>query len=58
MKPDTDLEAHDVVDRNEVLENVHVYHRPRHQWHYLSEQLDSEVLVFRQADTRADGFGK
>lgn len=53
-----DLEPQDIVDRDEVLENVHVYHRPHHRWHYLSEQQDSELLVFRQADTRQGSFGK
>lgn len=53
-----DLEPQDIVDRDEVLENVHVYHRPQHEWYYLSGHLDSELLVFRQADTHAEGFGK
>lgn len=57
VDPENDLEPKDIVDREDVLENVHIYHRPRHRWYYLGGQLDSEVLVFRQADTRAKGFG-
>lgn len=55
---DRDLEPQDIVDRHEVLENVHVYHKPEHRWHYLSGQKDSEVLVFRQADTDEKKFGE
>jgi hypothetical protein len=55
---ENDLEPQDIVDQDEVLENVHIYHRAKHQWHYLSGQLDSEVLVFRQADTHSKGFGE
>lgn len=53
-----DLEAQDIVDQQELLENMHVYHRKQHRWYYLSGQQDSEVLIFRQADTRPNGFGK
>lgn len=58
LDPERDLEPQDIVDRDEVLENVHVYHRPQHQWYYLSGQQDSEALVFRQADTQAKKFGE
>lgn len=57
VDPSTDLEPQDIVDRDEVLENVHVYHRPTHQWYYLSGQQASELLIFRQADTRYKDFG-
>jgi hypothetical protein len=57
LDADRDLEPQDIVDRDEVLENVHVYHRPEHQWYYLSGQQDCEALVFRQADTAIKKFG-
>lgn len=53
-----DLEPQDIVDRDEVLENVHVYHRKQHAWCYLGGQKDTELLIFRQADTLQRGFGK
>lgn len=53
-----DLEPQDIVDRDEVLENVHVYHRAKHSWCYLKGQNDDELLIFRQADTIEPGFGK
>lgn len=53
-----DFEPQDIVDRDEVLENVHVYHRKRHAWCYLGGQEDTELLIFRQADTLQKGFGK
>jgi hypothetical protein len=58
VDPEKDLEPQDIVDKNEVLENVHVYHRPQHRWYYLRGQEASELLIFRQADTRPNGFGK
>lgn len=53
-----DLEPQDIVDQHEVLENVHVYHRDAHRWYYLSGQQDSELLIFRQADTMQGSFGE
>jgi hypothetical protein len=53
-----DLEPQDIVDRDEVLENVHVYHRKKHAWYYLNGQKDTELLIFRQADTLQGGYGK
>jgi hypothetical protein len=55
---ENDVEPQDIVDRHEVLENVHIYHRPHHRWYYLSGQEDSELLVFRQADTASRKRGK
>jgi hypothetical protein len=53
-----DLEPQDIVDRDEVLENVHVYHRKKHAWCYLNGQKDTELLIFRQADTLQEGYGE
>lgn len=58
LDDEKDLEPQDIVDRDEVLENVHVYHRKRHAWCYLAGQEDTELLIFRQADTLRKGFGK
>lgn len=58
VQSDEDLEPQDIVDRDEVLENVHVYRKEAHRWYYLSGQEDSEVLIFRQADTKPGSFGK
>jgi hypothetical protein len=35
-------------------ENSRVYYDPRHEWYYLSGQVDSEILIFRQYDSRAE----
>lgn len=53
-----DLEPQDIVDTEEVLENVHVYHRKQHAWCYLEGQKDTELLIFRQADTLRKGYGE
>ena len=59
IDPRRDLEPQDIVDRDGLQENVHIYHRPQHRWHYLSGQNEFELIVFRQADTREPGgFGK
>lgn len=53
-----DLEPQDIVDRDEILENAHVYHRAKHVWYYLSGQKETELFVFRQADTSGHEFGE
>jgi len=49
----TDLVASDVVTRTGFTENALVYFNPRHEWYYLNGQIASELVIFRQADTRA-----
>jgi hypothetical protein len=48
---DNDLIACDLVNRSSYSENMQVYYNANHEWWYLSGQLTSELLVFRQADT-------
>jgi hypothetical protein len=55
---DHDLEAQDIVGQEDVLENYHVYHRPEHKWHYLSGHEDSELFIFRQADSQPGKNGR
>jgi len=52
----TTVEEQDYIDADAVArlgftENRQVYYNPKHVWYYLSKQLPSELLVFRQADT-------
>ncbi|KPI37285.1 uncharacterized protein AB675_1585 [Cyphellophora attinorum] len=47
----TDLIACDLVNRTSYSENMQVHYNANHEWWYLSGQLTSELLVFRQADT-------
>jgi hypothetical protein len=35
-------------------ENSRVYYNPKHEWYYPSEQAASEILIFRQYDSRAE----
>lgn len=49
-----DYVASDVVARPGFTENLQVYYNVSHKWFYLSKQLASEVIVFRQADTRPE----
>ena len=46
-----DLEAADLLYPDLVTENFQIYHRPGHKWYYLSNQLPSELVVFKQADS-------
>ncbi|KAF9888436.1 hypothetical protein FE257_008714 [Aspergillus nanangensis] len=47
-----DLQSHDQVFHDVVRENVMVYHNPDQKWYYLSGQMPSELLLFRQADSQ------
>jgi hypothetical protein len=49
--PLLDYDSHDNVYADVVRENVMVFHNPRQRWHYLSGQMPSEILLFRQADS-------
>jgi len=52
INPDEDLVASDVVlGKGVALENYLVHYSPRQSWWYLSKQLPSELLVFRQYDS-------
>ncbi len=51
-----DLIPCDIVGRAVYTENLQVYHNPRQEWHYLSGQLPSELMVFRQSDTAQHDF--
>lgn len=41
----------DIVFDDFVTENLQVFHNPSSQWYYLPDQKDSEVLVFKSADS-------
>jgi hypothetical protein len=52
INPGEDLVASDVVlGKGVALENYLVHYSPRQRWWYLSKQLPSELLVFRQCDS-------
>jgi hypothetical protein len=48
-----DLVPADFVTREGYSDNSRVYFNPRHEWYYLSQQLASEVILFRQFDTNS-----
>ncbi|KAK7422146.1 hypothetical protein QQZ08_009614 [Neonectria magnoliae] len=48
---DTDLEKADAVQPDTIEENYQVYYRPQQRWYYVSEQKNSEVLLFRVFDS-------
>lgn len=53
VDPEKDYEVcDDVYADNGVDENYVIYHRPGHEWYYLSDQDATEMLLFRQYDTR------
>lgn len=47
----SDTIAGDVVDREAVFENTQVHFNPAQKWYYLPNQLPSELLVFKNADS-------
>ncbi|KXH46761.1 hypothetical protein CSIM01_06826 [Colletotrichum simmondsii] len=47
-----DTMAGDVVDRDHVFENTQVHFNEGQRWFYLSNQLPTELLVFKNADSQ------
>ena len=47
-----DFIASDVVSRTGFSENYLIYFNPRQKWYYLSKQKPTELVLFRQADTK------
>jgi hypothetical protein len=48
--------AGDVVDRDAVFENTQVHYNPEQKWYYLANQMPSELLIFKNADSESE-FG-
>jgi len=48
-----DTMAGDVVDRDAVFENTQVHYNPEQKWFYLPNQLPSELLIFKNADSES-----
>ncbi|KAI4149667.1 MAG: hypothetical protein L6R39_002449 [Caloplaca ligustica] len=48
-----DLEAADLLYPDLMTENYQVYARSYYKWYYLSDHLPSELMVFKQADSRS-----
>lgn len=49
---ENDLELHDNIFVDHVIENCLVKYNPAHRWYYLREQMPSEMLVFRGTDSK------
>jgi hypothetical protein len=45
--------AGDVVDRDAVFENTQVHYNPEQKWYYLANQMPSELLIFKNADSES-----
>ncbi|KAH8820809.1 methyltransferase [Xylogone sp. PMI_703] len=48
-----DTMSGDVVDRDAVFENTQVHYNPAQKWYYLPNQLPSELLIFKNADSES-----
>jgi len=46
-----DTMAGDVVDREAVFENTQVHYNAEQKWYYLPNQMPSELLIFKNADS-------
>lgn len=47
----------DVVGRDEVFENTQVHYNAEQRWYWLPDQLSSELMIFKNADSRSpDGM--
>lgn len=52
---DGDLIALDEVHSNGVLESQQVIYKPSQRWCYLSQQKDTEVIIFKSMDSEVRG---
>ena len=53
VNPGDEFVPNDTVFSEDVVrENVMLHFSTAHKWHYLSDQTDSELLIFRQVDSR------
>ncbi|ERF69550.1 hypothetical protein EPUS_01880 [Endocarpon pusillum Z07020] len=50
---DNDTMAGDVVERTKAFENTQVHFNPQQKWYYLKDQLPSELLMFKNADSES-----
>ena len=50
---ENDTMAGDVVDRDAVFENTQVHYNPEQKWYYLADQIPSELLIFKNADSES-----
>lgn len=53
---ENDTMAGDVVEKTKAFENTQVHFNPQQKWYYLKDQLPSELLLFKNADSRS-AFG-
>src|SRR5439155_25304908 len=49
----TDTMPGDLIDRVEVFENMQVHYSPQQRWYWLPDQLPSELLIFKNSDSRS-----
>jgi hypothetical protein len=52
----------DLIDEDAVLVNtfsshIRVYHRPEHEWYYVKDLQDDEIILFHQFDSAVQGGG-
>ncbi|KAK3938166.1 hypothetical protein QBC46DRAFT_265930, partial [Diplogelasinospora grovesii] len=52
LEPSSDLIASDAIYPHYVAETYNVFHNAKHRWYYLSDQMPSEVFVFKSSDTK------
>lgn len=49
----------DIVYWNRFTENEHKFYSPRHQWYYVKDMANGEIIMFVQKDSsQKDGGGK
>ena len=50
---ENDTMAGDVVERAKAFENTQVHFNHHQKWYYLKDQLPSELLIFKNADSQS-----
>ncbi|KAK6222672.1 hypothetical protein LQW54_000853 [Pestalotiopsis sp. IQ-011] len=54
---DKETMGQDIVSADRVTENALVSHSPRHEWYYLDEMKDDEIIIFQQFSSDMKGGG-
>ena len=49
--PSTDAVARDIVYPDDAVEGYILYHNPKHQYHYVSDQAAHEAWIMIQTDS-------
>ena len=51
VNPEEDITSNDSLHYSRVGENSLLYHSDAHQWYYLSDMIEDDLIIFRNVDS-------